>query len=211
MQSYGVNCERDEFPPAIIWQGRDDDQWMRFLPESQNGGAGQLFNGICDDTPRSHTTNEHTVDGAMQDCRPWKSWTRTIWTTFSVLDLQFDLMPGLTNYGLVENPCYPLTLVNGPGFALLYEDPYYFARPNDCSYAEDYYPDPPPAAVTQGKDFQAIIGNAAPGSTLTTLSSWTVTQFAKPPIKSFLRTLPSSSAQEMIAPQRRKLSELSQR
>ena len=151
MQSFGVNCERDEFPPAIIWQGRDDDQWIRFLPGSQNGGAGQLFNGICDDTPRSHTTNERMVDSGMQDCRPWESWTRTIWTTFSVLDLQFDLMPGLANYGLAENPCYPLTLVNDPGFALLYEDPYYIARPNDYSYAEDYYPDPPPAAVTQGK------------------------------------------------------------
>lgn len=131
MQAADLSCERDEFPPAVIWQGRgnSDVVWIRYLPRMQNSGAGQLFNGICDDTLASHTTNRTKVDAGKQDCRPWESWTSTVVTTLSVLDLGFTGMGVHADYLLDANPCYPLTLVNDPGFALLFEDPYNQAQP----------------------------------------------------------------------------------
>lgn len=153
MQSYGINCERDEFPPAIIWQGRGDSGavWIRFLPKTQNSGAGQLFNGICDDTPSSHTTNRAMDNQGVQDCRPWESWTSTVVTTFSVLDLQFAGMGAAVDHALAANPCYPKTLGDDPGFALMFEDPWYDTHSASLQFARASYPSPPSFAVTQNK------------------------------------------------------------
>ena len=94
MQSANLNCERDEFPPAVIWQARDggDAQWLRFLPRTQNVGAGQL----------------------------------------------------------ASNPCYPLTLVNEPGFALMWEDSYYDTNVAAHQFAINNYQFAPAPAITQG-------------------------------------------------------------
>ncbi|KAK7936732.1 uncharacterized protein PG986_015170 [Apiospora aurea] len=40
-------CERDEFPPKLI----------RLIPQDQNGAAGQLWNGFCNDNNAESTTN----------------------------------------------------------------------------------------------------------------------------------------------------------
>lgn len=156
MQSPGVNCQRDEFPPAIIWQGRGNSGavWIRFLPGAQNSGAGALFRGICDDNPPERITNRAMVDhGQAAGCRPWESWTSTVVTAYNVLDLRFAGLPNnpLDPYGLIANPCWPSVLINDPGFALMTEDPYYdgLARAAASAYAETNYPHPPPSAVTQ--------------------------------------------------------------
>lgn len=151
-----ANCERDEFPPAIIWQARDggDAVWIRFLPGTQNGGAGQLFNGICADKPPTRTTNRAMVQrGGGVGCRPWESWTSTVVTAYNVLDLQFQgLVPNPADpYALIANPCWPSTLVNDPGFALMTEDYYYDNNPQAKAFARASYPNAPAFAVTQGK------------------------------------------------------------
>lgn len=156
MQAPNINCQRDEFPPAIIWQGRDDAAvWIRFLPGTQNAGAGQLFNGVCADDPPTRITNRRMVDsGNGAGCRPWESWTSTVITAYNVLDLQFNNMVpdpyGLSS--LIQNPCWPSTLYNDPGFALMTEDYFYDAQPaNLRAFAHASFPNPPQPAITQGK------------------------------------------------------------
>lgn len=149
MQQFGVNCERDEFPPAVIWQGRDGPSaphvWIRFLPGAQNGGAGQLFNGICADDPPVQTLNRNRVAAGNQNCRPWESWTSTVVTAYNVLRLGF---PGMVNppndpWGLTANPCWPNVLINDPGFALVTEDPYYPRGGQLSLFARQNYPNAP--------------------------------------------------------------------
>jgi chitinase len=153
MQQFGVNCERDEFPPAIIWQGRDGPSapnvWIRFLPQTQNGGAGQLFNGICDDNPPVSTLSRRMVDSGQQNCRPWESWTSTAATHYNVLSLDFQGMnhPPADPWGLTANPCWPNRLVNDPGFALMTEDPYYPRGGAVSLFAHRSYPSPPSANI----------------------------------------------------------------
>lgn len=59
----GINsyCERDEYPPALFLQGTGGANmpavstaaYIRFLPQAENGGAGQLWWKACDKDPKS--------------------------------------------------------------------------------------------------------------------------------------------------------------
>lgn len=49
MRSKFVECERDEWPPAGIWQGRNKNVWIRFSPHTGNNLAGKLLIGACSD------------------------------------------------------------------------------------------------------------------------------------------------------------------
>ncbi|SPQ21515.1 573ac707-bdbf-4043-aed7-ea8e4da8fe9b [Thermothielavioides terrestris] len=157
LQGPNLGCERDEFPPAVIWQGRDGSRapavWIRFLPGAQNLGAGQLFNGVCDDRPPVQTLNRRMVNHDYNACPPWESWTSTLRTQYNVLELQFVNTPSYPGdpWGLRANPCWPSTLIDDPGFALFLEDPWYNNNKAKRAYGRANYPDPPPPAVTQGK------------------------------------------------------------
>lgn len=48
--------------------------------------------------------------------------------------------------GLSENLCWPITLVNDPGFALLADDPYVIANPPQYNYRQD-----PPVNLIAGR------------------------------------------------------------
>jgi len=50
--------------------------------------------------------------------------------------------------GLTTNLCYPATLIQDPGFALLNEDDYYYGR---RAYQTLDYRDPPTPYYTSGK------------------------------------------------------------
>lgn len=150
MQGPGLFCQRDEYPPADIWQGRGGQQWIRLIPRADNGGAGPaLFGGnICSNPPRSSTVGSHLVRQWRQGNKETESWQRTVEITRSVLVLHFANMQPWADDGLRENPCWPSTLVNDPGFALLTQD-----ERNDVNALAQLaaYARPPSLQVTQGK------------------------------------------------------------
>lgn len=45
--------------------------------------------------------------------------------TLSTVHINFVRMPGFADDGLTENPCWPSTVIDDPGFALLTDDPWY--------------------------------------------------------------------------------------
>jgi len=151
MQEPGLNCQRDEFPPAIIWQGRNNNQWIRLIPGADNGGAGSLFRGVCQDPPDSHTTNLEHIGDENNGCRSTEHYRVTKVITRPVLTLAFEGMPAFADDGITDNPCWPSTLINDPGFALLLEDPWYNFRPNYRALGRRSYAAPPGAFYTQGK------------------------------------------------------------
>ncbi|OAA79642.1 hypothetical protein LEL_03128 [Akanthomyces lecanii RCEF 1005] len=100
------SCQRDEFPPAAIWQARDKRVWIRLLPGTLNGSAGQLFKG-CPDKVKLSTLGVNRGPS-----------------------VKFKNMLAIDDAGLTENPCWPSTLVDDPGFALNANDPWYQESPN---------------------------------------------------------------------------------
>ena len=159
MQQAGLFCQRDEYPPADIWQDRGGQQWIRLIPRADNGGAGPaLFGGnICASSPTSHTVTERSIRQWQQGNKVTELWSRTIAVTRSVLALDFANMQPWADDGLSQNPCYPLTLVNDPGFALLWEDDWYDNQPLARAQPTNAYAQPPGLQVTQGK--QSLAGH----------------------------------------------------
>ena len=154
MQQPGLFCQRDEYPPADIWQDRRGQQWIRLIPRADTGVAGAaLFGGgICANPPRSHTVSERSVREWQQGNKVTELWSGTVAITRSVLALDFANMQALAENGVPANPCYPSTLIDDPGFALLWDDKWYDNRPLAGNYfpTASYAP-PPLARVTQGK------------------------------------------------------------
>ncbi|KAI4094078.1 MAG: hypothetical protein L6R37_007315 [Teloschistes peruensis] len=84
----------------------------------------------------------------MNGGRATEIWTAEVTTTLSTLRIEFPNYPNQPDDGLTANPCWPSTLINDPGFALLTDDPWYIHNPQ---YAQNIhlYPNPPPPAYTQ--------------------------------------------------------------
>ncbi|KAK4555185.1 hypothetical protein LTR86_007481 [Recurvomyces mirabilis] len=171
------NCQKDEYPPAAFWWDRDeDDVLIRLLPGLQNGGAGNSLFGnqafICgyDNknglSPRS-TRNLRSDREVVNANRRTIIETMDLTITLSTLELGFLGTAAYPDYGIVQNPCWPSTVVNDPGFALLTDNPQYGASTH-------LYEDDPPVAATQGKyragyqkrdaDILSQYGRAASGS-----------------------------------------------
>lgn len=159
MQEDDVDCQGDEYPPAIVWQGRADNgagqQWIRQLPGSQNTGAGSLFRLVCpeNDQIQNHLTNLKVTDVEKKGCRTTSHFTVTQVITWPALSLDFVNMPVYANDkdGLTTNPCWPSSLVDDPGFALLLTDPWYASDPGLQAYGLLNYDKKPSNAVTAGK------------------------------------------------------------
>lgn len=159
MQESGLNCERDEYPPAGFWQDQDiHDQWIRMLPKKQNGPAGAaLFGlGICgyngQGEPPSSTRNarfDRIIHGPNRDT---EVYTADVTTTLYTVSIRFDRYPNQPDFGLTENPCWPSTLVDDPGFALLTSDAWYHIASNDQRHMTvELYALAPSPGVTQNK------------------------------------------------------------
>ncbi|XXG95828.1 hypothetical protein Hte_002099 [Hypoxylon texense] len=142
-------CDRDEFPPRYFWPGddkapKDMRQWVRFVPEDQNRGAGGLWAGFCNDHNAASTTkpankpeetyvisaNIKSQKAITREEHP-KGKDKTIHSTVTISTLRaiFSIseFEGLkpNDDGLEENPCYPKALINDPGWALLTDDEWY--------------------------------------------------------------------------------------
>lgn len=130
MQSANINCQRDEYPPAAIWQGRDMRQWIRLVPGAQNGGAGQLFRGVCPAKYKMSPEQNKRLLRVVRNCKRLVSkYVVTRTATTKVMKMKFINMPNLADDGIPDNPCYPKTLIDDPGFALMTNDPWYNAHP----------------------------------------------------------------------------------
>ncbi|KAF6235801.1 hypothetical protein HO173_005996 [Letharia columbiana] len=159
MQEPNLNCERDEYPPIGFWQDQDlHDQYVRMVPGTQNQAAGAaLFGlGLCrysgDGKPPASTRNvrfDRMIHGPDRDT---SVYTADVTTTLATVSIRFDAYPHQPDFGITANPCWPSTLVDDPGFALLNSDPWYAALSNRQRHQSvDQYSNPPPLAVIQNK------------------------------------------------------------
>ncbi|KAL8664746.1 MAG: hypothetical protein Q9202_002748 [Teloschistes flavicans] len=155
MQQRDVNCERDEYPPIGFWQDQNiRDQRVRMIPRNQNGPAGAaLFAlGFCKYDSQGHppaVTRDAAFDRLNHGPgRDTEIWTAEVTTTLSTISIAFPAYPNEPDFGLTANPCWPSTLIDDPGFALLTNDPWYALKPQ---YEQNthMYPNPPPQALTQ--------------------------------------------------------------
>jgi len=150
MRQPGVNCERDEYPGARLWNGRDDNVWIRFLPKLQNTGAGQMWRGIC---PEEVVTRLQGAAGNPSTEINPNACRNTVWVTQSylvvntVFSVRFAGLPPYADDGLAENPCYPSILANDPGFALRGDDPWYDSHVASKPWIESYKRNPDPDAL----------------------------------------------------------------
>ena len=159
MQEPNLDCERDEYPAIAFWQDQEiASQRVRLLPENQNGPAGAALFGLSfcrysnkDGTPPSETNNakfDRVIHGSDRDTGVH---TADVTTTLSTMSISFDKYPNEADYGLTDNPYWPSTLVDDPGFALLVNDPWYFGVGNEQRRrtAVASYAAPPPFALIQ--------------------------------------------------------------
>lgn len=145
----------DEYPAIAFWQNLDyHDQRVRLLPGSENGAAGRnLFGlGFCrydgQGNPPASTRNarfDRIVHGPDRDT---SVFIADVTTTLSTVSISFINFPNDPDWGLTANPCWPSTLVDDPGFALLTGDPWYFDYPQRDA-TKKAYAIPPPLALTQ--------------------------------------------------------------
>ncbi|KAL6237121.1 glycosyl hydrolases family 18-domain-containing protein [Aspergillus navahoensis] len=144
------NCQRDEWPPAHFQQGHPEG-YIRLLPGSQNGGVANSglggWKGFCKYPPEKQVKVEGGPIQVIGDIVYVTSIMSSI-TTINVMDYSFFNMgaPQADEWLLTDNPCYPSTLTQDPGFALLTWDPYYGGVPPRLPYSE-----PPTAQYTSGK------------------------------------------------------------
>lgn len=169
MQSAGVDCEADEYPPAAFNQGElAPKQYIRFNPGSQNGGAGSsIFRlGFCRFNDQGKlpvgTLNPVHVSDRVVDGLKRAVYHYTAETTRSrvIIDFDADVRDPDGVAGLQVNPCWPENLVEDPGFALLTDDPYYLGHIAEARYGKRNYPGLVPqdvlnAAAAEGHFSQA--------------------------------------------------------
>ena len=157
MQEPGLNCERDEYPPIGFWQDQDiHSQKIRMVPRAENGRAGAaLFGlGFCrygnDGRPPASTQNAHFDRLIHGPDRDTEVYTADVTTTLSTVKIKFNAYPNDPDWGITANLCWPSTLTNDPGFALLTDDHWYFDPVNNQRrQANGAYARPPPLALTQ--------------------------------------------------------------
>ncbi|OBT76329.1 hypothetical protein VF21_03328 [Pseudogymnoascus sp. 05NY08] len=152
MQAPNLNCQRDEYPPDIVWQGRDNSlNFVRLIPSSANIVGAALFAGICDNYADFETSikNRQAYRVEVNRCRTTHWYTVTRESTVPALSLEFVGLAGYADAGMAENLCYPSVLVDDPGFALLTNDKYYNAHLEDKAYNR-VYADEPVGIVTAG-------------------------------------------------------------
>ena len=144
-------CQVDEWPMAYFRSPRKNGQLVRWLPGSENQGAGQLWAKFCDNNDGGYK-NGQTRDGKLdQDLvktlnrlatsTKVNGATTTTYDSYSaeftraVFSIDFDWNGGplegkipddSNDWGLRLNPCWPQAIVpDDPGFVLKSNDPWY--------------------------------------------------------------------------------------
>ncbi|KAH6707938.1 hypothetical protein BKA61DRAFT_697760 [Leptodontidium sp. MPI-SDFR-AT-0119] len=166
-------CDRDEWPPRYFWPGdivaaaKGLKQRVRFLPDSENRGAGQIWKQFCnknaaqvtevktnkasktqDTTSYIHSDWIRTVGTAIIDKPLVVKQTTTIVSTVSVdtgrAVFTFADWDGLPEdkdwHGLKENRCWPKAIASeDPGWVLLTDDEFYVSQhPTLAKHATQY-------------------------------------------------------------------------
>lgn len=120
LQQSSLVCQRDEYPPADIWQARDSNVWIRLLLAADNGGAGSALFGGCPEKMEEEESGRKFLSTETIGCRETNVYEVTRRAVQSVIKIEFTKMGAMpADYGVRDNPCWPKTLVDDPGFALL--------------------------------------------------------------------------------------------
>ncbi|EUC34226.1 glycoside hydrolase family 18 protein [Bipolaris zeicola 26-R-13] len=162
LRSADLECQRDEYPGAAIWQARDDSVWIRLIPRADNAAAAHLFAG-CPDAEEEEFVRERSITTTVLACGSTRDvWQKTYRKMEVVMSINFNNMQNMPpDFGMTANLCWPETLVNDPGFALLTDDPWY-ARGNNRGQFTQYYNQAPLAQFTNGKVNQPTWGWTKP-------------------------------------------------
>ena len=150
-------CSRDEYPPFAFLGGPNDypnapqpvnyDQWIRFLPDRQNTGAGQLWRELCGNPDR-----KTSIEGGQINDKTCTE-IRTITYRVSAMSMACKNLPDDADDGLFDNWCQVISEVrDDPGFALLTQDPWYAGQGSDYAHYTPDYKNNPALALTQGKN-----------------------------------------------------------
>ncbi|TEA17437.1 Acidic mammalian chitinase [Colletotrichum sidae] len=147
-----TTCERDEYPfIRFIGAPNPPVQYLRVLPKSENGPAGNhLVNRVCPITMESETEVE-TITGGSRTCYVSSKTTKTqvvLSIGYNPWDAAWE-NTAIWDDHLPRNPCLPSINFNDPGFALLTGDPWYRTGAG-VGIDSARYRQPPPVAVTQG-------------------------------------------------------------
>lgn len=128
-------CNRDEYPP-FAFNGAGQPQYVRFLSEYENKGAGQLWRAFCKYPPPS-SSNIALTGITSQTCY----YTRGITYTVKALTIVPVSLSAWNAYGVLTNPCYPHTLTSDGGYALLTYDSWYNQFPSYAGGSSSYQTD----------------------------------------------------------------------
>lgn len=158
-----LECQRDEYPGASVWQARDDSVWIRLIPQADNGAAAWLFAG-CPQEEQSRLVSKRSVSSEIDGCRTYDVWQETFQMLETVIDIRFKNMGNMgRDWGLWDNVCWPEQLVtDDPGYALLTDDPWY--TPSRKTHIKKYA-HPPDSSYTNGKTNRPTWGYTKPRNT----------------------------------------------
>ncbi|KAK1565968.1 LOW QUALITY PROTEIN: uncharacterized protein LY79DRAFT_595175 [Colletotrichum navitas] len=126
LQQADLECERDEYPGGV---------WIRLIPATDNSRAAWLFGG-CPEHEQERLVGERSITTKVME---------------TINDIQFTRMGNMPpDFGITTNPCWPKTLVDDPGFALLTNDSWYRQGNNRGAFIQ-FYDDEPGPQFTNGK------------------------------------------------------------
>ncbi|CZR61249.1 uncharacterized protein PAC_11145 [Phialocephala subalpina] len=138
------SCQRDEWPPFAFMANDPEQQytqWLRFLPQRDNNGAGKLW-GTCSKAKTQIKTEGGPINNLV--CTEYTSTLYTV-TGFSMIFAN----TGEASGRMSNNPCLPTILTPDPGYALMTNDGWYGDNAllgyNPADYAEA-----PVHTLTQG-------------------------------------------------------------
>ncbi|KAI8298566.1 hypothetical protein K4K61_011514 [Colletotrichum sp. SAR11_59] len=147
-------CERDEWPPRYFWPGDKEAkkkrlvQKIRLIEWHENGGAGSMFNGFCNNNAAASsnagkgtyeqqkflkTVGDAKIETPDPNKKPLTIVSHvsidTLRAIFTIKDwdnLSEEKDDAPKWHGLKENKCWPSLLApEDPGFALLTDDEFY--------------------------------------------------------------------------------------
>ncbi|KAL3292680.1 class V chitinase chi100 [Colletotrichum asianum] len=143
-------CERDEWPPRYFWPGDKEAkkkrlvQKIRLIEWHENGGAGSMFNGFCNNNAAASsnagkgtyeqqkflkTVGDAKIETPDPNKKPLTMSQSTLRAIFTIKDwdnLSEEKDDAPKWHGLKENKCWPSLLApEDPGFALLTDDEFY--------------------------------------------------------------------------------------
>ncbi|KAK4072464.1 CAZyme family GH18 and CBM24 [Trichoderma harzianum] len=153
------NCDRDEYPPAYLLGETDPayinsgsnskGQLVRYVPNTQNQKAGQMWKGTCFGTPVKALSDKVLMDSVAKAPQSKKQNIQKVNFEQTMAEIGVDVRPEFTisswgppsssDAGLSANPCWPKGIAAAdPGFALLTYDPYYGGRAPAYDYKAKY-------------------------------------------------------------------------